>query len=182
MPAKESRENIRSSIWKAIAQSEIDLGDTPSEEVEKLVDVATEAAILEIDGYMDRQTEGDRAAADSYYALGEGGDEKILWKGRPLLSISEHYVITNERVRIVKGLLGKDREDVELIRIQDIDQSQTLRERALNVGDIIIRSHDSSTPLAVLNNVHDVQAVHEILRRAVISARKQNRMTFQEEM
>jgi hypothetical protein len=181
MPAKESGEKIRSKIWKAIAQSDIDLSALSSEEVEKLVDVATEAAILEIDEYMDRQTDDDMAATDHYYALG-GDEETVLWKGRPLLSINVHYVITNERVRIVRGLLGKDREDIELIRIQDIDQNQTLRERALNVGDIIIRSHDSSTPLAVLNNVHDVQSVHEILRRAVINARKQNRMTFQEEM
>jgi uncharacterized membrane protein YdbT with pleckstrin-like domain len=98
------------------------------------------------------------------------------------LSISEHYVITNERVRIVRGLLGKDREDIELVRIQDIDHSQTLRERALNVGDITIRSHDTSHPTLVLNNVRDVQEVHEILRRAVLNARKKYKITFQEEM
>jgi len=182
MPAKESREKIRSNIWKAIAQSELDLSALPSQEVEKLVDVATEAAILEVDEYMEQQTEGDQAASDRFYALGGDYEEKILWKGRPLLSISEHYVITNQRVRIVKGLLGKDREDVELIRVEDIDQSQTLRERAVKVGDITIRSHDKSRPVIVLNNVRDVQTVHEILRRAVIEARKANRFTFQEEM
>lgn len=182
MPANDSRDKIRSRIWKAVAQSELDLSALPSEEVENLVDVVTEAAILEIDEYMDHQTESDQAASDHYYPQGDDDEEQILWKGRPLLSISEHYVITSERVRIVRGLLGKDREDIELIRVQDIDHSQTLRERALNVGDISIHSHDRSHPTVVLNNVRDVQEVHEILRRAVLSARKKYKITFQEEM
>lgn len=182
MSAYDSRERIRSRIWKAVAQSEIDLSTLPPEQVEKLVDLVTESAILEFDEDMDHQVEADKAAADTFYPVGEGDGEQILWKGRPLLSISEHYVITNERVRIVRGLLGKDREDIELIRIQDIDHSQTLRERALNVGDITIKSHDRSHPSVVLNNVRDVQEVHEILRRAVLTARKQYNITFQEEM
>jgi len=182
MAVNDSREKIKSRIWKAIAQSDIDLSALSSEEVEGLVDLVTEAAILEIDEYMGHQTDDDQAAADRFYPLGDDAEETVLWKGRPLLSISEHYVITNERVRVVRGLLGKDREDIELIRVQDIDHSQTLRERVLNVGDITIRSHDSSNPALVLNNVHDVQEVHEILRRAVLNARKKYRITFQEEM
>jgi hypothetical protein len=50
------------------------------------------------------------------------------------------------------------------------------------VGDITIRSHDSSHPAIILNNVRDVQEVHEILRRAVLNARKRYKITFQEEM
>jgi len=182
MSANDSRESIRSRIWKAVAQSEIDLSAVPPEQVENLVDLVTEAAILEFDEDMEHQVDADKAAADRFYPAGDVDGEETLWKGRPLLSISEHYVITNERVRIVRGLLGKDREDIELIRIQDIDHSQTLRERALNVGDITIHSHDSSHPRVVLNNVRDVQEVHEILRRAVLNARKRYNISFQEEM
>jgi hypothetical protein len=182
MSVSDSRERIRARIWKAVAQSEIDLSALSGEDVESLVDMVSEAAMLEIDEDMEHQVEADKAAADRFYPAGDGDEELTLWKGRPLLSISEHYLITNERVRIVRGLLGKDREDIELIRIQDIDHSQTLRERALNVGDITIHSHDRSHPTVLLNNVRDVQEVHEILRRAVIAARKQHNITFQEEM
>ncbi len=182
MTAKNSREKLRTQVWQAIAQSEIDLSAVPSSELEELVDIVIEAAILELDDTMEQQEAADKDAADRYYPAVEGDDEQVLWKGRPILSISEHYLITNERVRIVRGLLGKDRQDIELIRIQDIDHSQTLRERALNVGDVTIHSHDRSRPKVVLNNVRDVQEVHEILRRAVISARKKYKITFQEEM
>jgi len=182
MSANDARERLRSQVWKAIARSEIDLSAVPDGSIEQLVDVVTEAAIMEIDQSIEHQEAADEAAVDQYYPPADGDEEQLLWKGRPLLSISEHYVITSERVRIVRGLLGKDRQDIELIRIQDIDHSQTLRERALNVGDITIHSHDRSRPTVILNNVHDVQDVHEILRRAVIAARKKHKISFQEEM
>ncbi|UCG25407.1 MAG: PH domain-containing protein [Chloroflexota bacterium] len=182
MTRNDSRERVRSRVWKAIAQSEIDLSSVPAADQETLVDLVAEAAILEIDDEMIQQESADKAAADTYYPTAEGEDEQLLWKGRPILSISEHYLITNERVRVVRGLLGKEREDIELIRIQDIDHSQTLRERAVNVGDLTIHSHDRSHPVVVLNNIRDVQEVHEILRRAVIAARKHHKITFQEEM
>jgi hypothetical protein len=79
-------------------------------------------------------------------------------------------------------LLGKERRDIELVRIQDIDQRQTLRERLFSIGDIMIKSHDISSPIITLNDVRDPEGVPEILRRAVISARKEHGLSFQEEM
>ncbi|NJN98016.1 MAG: PH domain-containing protein [Anaerolineales bacterium] len=106
----------------------------------------------------------------------------MLWEGRPYLSLSVHYKITNERVRITEGIVGKDREDIELVRIQDIDMTQGMSERMMNIGDIHIRSHDRSNPEVVLNNVSSPSEVHEILRRAVLKARKKHNVTFREEM
>jgi uncharacterized membrane protein YdbT with pleckstrin-like domain len=108
--------------------------------------------------------------------------EKILWQGRPFLSVSTNYLITDERIRVIHGLIGKDREDVELIRIQDIDLKQTLSDRILNVGDITILSHDSSHPELLLENVRDPDTVHEMLRRAVLNARKAHGLSYREEM
>ena len=79
-------------------------------------------------------------------------------------------------------MLAKDREDIELVRVQDIDQSQSISERLLNIGDIHLRSHDRSHPETVLRNVKGPQEVHEILRRAVLDARKRHKLTYREEM
>jgi uncharacterized membrane protein YdbT with pleckstrin-like domain len=108
--------------------------------------------------------------------------EKVLWEGRPFLSLSVHYRITSERVRITEGMLGKDREDIELVRVQDIDLTQGLTERMLGIGDIHIRSHDKSNPSVTLNNVSNPTQVHEILRRAMLKARKKYNVSFREEM
>jgi hypothetical protein len=182
MSTSETRNSIETKVWKAIAQSEIDVSDMKKSEIDRLVALITDTVFLEIDKALDQSEAADEDAAQKYYPPAEDEEETVLWQGRPFLSISEHYLITNQRVRIVEGLLGKKRKDIELIRIQDLDQTQTLRERTLNLGDITIHSHDRSDPIITLNNVRGPERVHEILRQAVLNIRKQNKLTFQEEM
>ena len=180
MNVKEARARIKARVWQALAQSDLSLKSFPREEVESLVEFVVDAALLEIDeeigASLTQELEPARTAT-----LGVD-DEEILWQGRPLLSLTTRYVITNERVRIISGLLGKNREDVELVRVQDIDQSQSLGERMLNVGDVTIHSHDRSHPTIHLENVQNPQEVHEIVRRAVLDARKKHGLTYREEM
>jgi hypothetical protein len=52
----------------------------------------------------------------------------------------------------------------------------------LGIGDIHIRSHDRSNPDVTINNVSNPTEVHEILRRAVLKARKKYNVSFREEM
>lgn len=182
MLAEKSRERIRARIWQSIAQSDLELEALDKDQLELLVDLVTEAAMLEINDQIDQSVAADDEAKNQYYPQVEDDGEQILWQGKPFLSFSEHYVITNERIRIIRGLLGKDRQDIELIRVQDIDQSQTLRERTLNLGDITIHSHDRAAPTVVLNNVRDPEQVQNILRKAVQDVRKKQKITFQEEM
>lgn len=182
MSTEKSRERIKARVWQSIAQSDLELESVDKEQLESLVNLVTEAAMLEINDQIDQSVAADDEAKNQYYPqLGKDGEE-VLWQGKPFLSLSEHYVITNERIRIVRGLLGKERQDIELIRVQDIDQSQTLRERTLNLGDITIHSHDRAAPKIVLNNIRDPEKVHEILRQAVQNIRRKHKMTFQEEM
>jgi hypothetical protein len=63
-----------------------------------------------------------------------------------------------------------------------MDYTQGLTERALGIGDITIRSQDPSHPVLVHNNIRNPSEVHEILRRAVLKARKEHGLTFREEM
>ena len=176
MDVNESRNRIRARVWQALAQSEIDLDGVSKEEQEKLVDLVADAALVEAD-----EAVSERMGATKLDLEGLD-DEEILWEGRPFLSITTRYIITNERIRIFTGLLGKDKEDVELIRVQDIDQKQTLRERVLNLGDVIIHSHDSSHPTIELNNVKNPEELHQLLRKAVVAARKKHGLIYREEM
>jgi hypothetical protein len=176
----EAQSRVKASVWKALAQADVDLSVLPRTEQEALVEIVTNAALLEIDKEIGEELNVNRNTLISEHPNHE--DEEIRWEGRPFLSVSTHYIITSQRVRIIEGLFGKDREDIELIRIQDIDQSQSLRERLLNLGDITVRGHDTSQPKAVLNNISDPQTVHELLRKAILSARKKYGLTYREEM
>lgn len=182
MSLKESHGRIKAQVWKAIAKSELDLGAVPESELDALVELVTDAALIEIDNELGKSSQMEAMPEPGNYIESQGEKELVLWSGRPFLSIVTEFIITNERVRIISGLLGKDREDIELIRIQDIDQKQALSDRILQIGDIVILSHDSSDPRAILHNVKDPQKVHELLRRAVLEARKKHGLIYREEM
>jgi hypothetical protein len=186
MSIQEARTRIQARAWRDIAQSGLDLSPLPRPTLEALVDLVSDAALLEIDdelaATLKREPAPALVAQEAAEASVTGEDEQILWEGRPFLTITIRYLITNQRVRIIEGLIGKTREDIELVKIQDMSQSQTVRERLLNLGDITIRSSDRSHPVVVLDNIKDPQAVHETLRRAVLKAREEHGLRFREQM
>lgn len=181
MTIEQTRTRIQARVWQSLAQSDLSLQGMPREELEALVAMVTDAALLEVDADLSTKVDALKATPEAI-AAGDMGNEDILWQGRPFLSVTEQYIITDERVRIITGLLGKERVDIELVRIQDFDQTQTIRERMLNLGDLTIHSHDRSHPVTVLNNIRNPEEVHEILRRAVLDARSRHRLSYREEM
>lgn len=182
MSVNEVKSNVKARVWKAIAQADLDVSSLSKETLETLVDLVSEAAMLESDDELDKSIRSQGVDTAVSTDILDDAKEDILWEGRPFLSISLHYTITDERIRITEGFLGKARENVELIRIQDVDYGQTFSERILNLGDINVRSHDSSHPQITLKNIKEPEKVYEILRRAVLHARKKHNFTYREEM
>ena len=192
MSLDEAQARIKARVWQAIAQTDLDLSGVTKENREALVDLVTEAALLEMDSGLTKSLRESQPAPDAPTApndfapslTGAPNDdvEEILWEGRPFLSLTLKYIITDERIRVIEGLVGKVRRDVELVRIQSMDQSQRVGERLLNLGDIVIRSHDPLNPIIIFNNVPDPQNVHEILRRAVLRARDKYKLSYREQM
>ena len=181
MSVDETKVKITASIWQSIAQSGVQVTTMPQDQLNALVNAIADGVLRGLDETMDQA--GLPARQGALAAAGPLTDEEqILWEGRPFLSLVQFYQITSERVRIVRGLLSKDRDDIELVRIQDIDHDQGITERILGIGDIVIRSSDNTLPEVVLSNVSDPQEVHEILRRAMLDARRRYRYSVQEEM
>lgn len=179
---EENKGQIKTRIWQSIAQSGVEVSAIPREQLDTLVDAIAEGVLVAIDDMLDEIGLPQRPSTADTVSGKQDGQEQVLWEGRPFLSLVENYVVTSERVRVVTGLIGKQREDIELVRVQDIDHTQGISERILNIGDIIIRSSDPSDPEIVLRNVRDPEHVHEVIRRAMLDARKRYRFSFQEEM
>jgi len=171
------RAQLTGSIWQAIAQSGVDLSTVPHAEQEKLVGKITDSVLQSVDDLLDKEDE-----APAFDDLDDEHDERLLWQGRPFLSIVEHYAVTSERLKVVRGLLSRDVENYELIRIQDIDFKQGVGDRVFGLGDITIRGHDPSDPKTVLRNVREPEKVYEILRKAWLEARKRHGLQFREYM
>ncbi len=175
------RTQVQSSVWQGIAQSGVNLAAMPAADQQRMVENITNNVLLTFNAVMNQARPSMPASAIPPVAPSDT-EETVLWEGAPFLSISEHYTITSERIKIVHGMIGKDIENIELIRVQDIDITQNLSERIFNIGDIQIRGADLSHPTVALQNINDPQEVYEILRKAWLSARKRYGLQFRETM
>jgi hypothetical protein len=178
MAIEQTRAQMKGSIWQAIAQSGVDLSAIPQEQQELLVNKIADNVLVAVNTMLDEIPRAQPVETEVNASM----EEQILWKGHPFLSIVEDYVVTTERVKVIKGMLSRDIENFELIRIQDIDLSQAVTERMLGLGDITIRGHDPSDPSIVLRNIPRPEEVYEILRKAWLEARKRHGLQFREYM
>ncbi len=65
----------------------------------------------------------------------------LLWAGVRLANwLTTHFVLTSERLIFRRGLLSKHGRDVPLGRVNNIDMHQTVWERILRAGDLLIES------------------------------------------
>jgi hypothetical protein len=185
------RAEMISAVWQAVAQSRVDLSSVSQEDQDKLVRMIADRMMVTMNSVMDEVVKPEalehpaaKADVDQQATAQPVNDfgEKVLWRDRPFLSLVEEYILTNERIKIVQGLLSRKTENYELIRIQDIDFKQNVSERVLNIGDIFIRGHDPSNPEVILRNIADPEQVYETLRRAWMEARKKHGLQFREYM
>ena len=173
------RASVRARIWQTFAESGVNLSSVPKADLESLVDQVTDNVLIEVNTLIGER-QGVPEVLINRAETGEGEAEQVLWQGRPFLSIFELYTISTERLRVVHGFLGKDHENIELVRINDLDWDHGIFERALGIGDILVHSVDKTEPTVVLRNVTDPAKVYEILRAAMLDARKKHHIMYEQ--
>ena len=178
MTPSDLQSRLKARIWQSVAQSGVDLSGLAPDAADRLVSAISDGVVAEFDALMADAAPG---AEDDTADL-DPAKERVLWQGRPFLSLLTRYIITNQRLRISHGLIARTRSDIELVRIQDLDQTQSIGERLFNLGDIRVQSHDPDDALVVLQNLTDPDQVMEVLRAAVIEARERYKLSYREEM
>jgi hypothetical protein len=180
MDINQVQETTKKRIWQAIASSGVNVSSIAKGDLEKLVDTIAQEVLEEIDALQ------QSALPPQLQSISQSGDatedEKVLWEGRPFLSLVEYYVVTTERIRVISGLLGHEHENIELVRLKDVDWKQGVGERVFGIGDIVLNSVDATMPRAVLRNVKHPEEVQEIVRRAMLEARKKYHIIFEQNM
>lgn len=177
MEIEQLRAKVMASVWQSIAESDVDLSSIPLEKRQKMVNSLVDEMLKVVDSLLDeipKPVQAEVAQTASEF------EEKILWEGRPFLSLVENYLITSERIKVTHGLLSRDIENFELVRIQDIDLSRNLGERMIGLGDILIKGQDPSDPELTLRNIKDPEQLYELLRRAWLAARKRHGLQFRD--
>ncbi len=118
---------------------------------------------------------------------GVPGGERLLWEGRPSrlwsprMSLMNRYRLTNQRLIMEYGFIGKTTEEIELYRVMDVGVKQHPLERIVQMGDIYIASGDASTPTKYLHNIADPNRIKDMIREATRQERDRRRVMLRED-
>lgn len=97
-----------------------------------------------------------------------------IWKWLVLKNI--RYELTSERLRIRQGVLNKELDELELYRVRDYKLEQPLVLRLFSLGNITLRSSDTSHPVIILRAIRDGEQVREQIRKYVEECRVKKRV------
>lgn len=108
--------------------------------------------------------------------------ETVLWEGAPhglLNPIESHairWVLTTERLRVIRGILARSTEEIELTRVRDVSLDQGLTQRALGIGTVTVVGTDATSPSVIIHDIEEPEQVMELIRQAVREQRRRYRV------
>lgn len=80
--------------------------------------------------------------------------------------VSTRYTITDRRLNIKHGIISREIQETRLERVQDVNYSQSLIQRLLQVGDIDFDTASNDPTDFVFAGVNDPQTVVDAVNRA----------------
>jgi uncharacterized membrane protein YdbT with pleckstrin-like domain len=97
-----------------------------------------------------------------------------VWKW--LVLNNTRYELTTERLRVRRGVLSKELEELELYRVRDYRLEQPFILRLFSLGNITINTTDVSQPIVILHGVRNSEHVREQIRNHVEQCRTAKRV------
>jgi uncharacterized membrane protein YdbT with pleckstrin-like domain len=94
-----------------------------------------------------------------------------------LRSLSMTFEITSQRVRIERGILSKDKDSIELFRIDHFDLHKPLGMRLAGYCLLHLRSSDSSFQTVILYGIPNLEQLADTLRECSLRERSRRRVT-----
>ena len=99
-----------------------------------------------------------------------------------LACLSTEWRIFEDSIETDTGLIARRIGNVQVFRIRDLALRQSILNRLLGVGDVLVTSTDQSTPYLAIRGVKDPRAVYDTLRELVArSAAARRTMIVEEE-
>jgi len=130
-------------------------------------------------------------------------DERIEWSGHPsqwrnlwwfvacvllvpipwaiwrwLETRNTTYTLTDQRLKATRGVFTRTTEDLELYRVRDSRFEQSVAERMLGLGQIVLFTTDETSPEIRLTFIRDAEAVREKIRTLVEARRDAKRVRY----
>lgn len=185
MERDQVRQAVSAQVFQSLNESGVQITAIPQPQLQALVSALADGVFAALAVIEDENTSSFANRVVGAVGNGSSGgavEEKLLWRGRPYLTIGTVYEITTQRIRILRGILGNKIEEIELVRVRDTRVKQHVGERVLNVGDVTVISNDATAPEVTLNNVPNPIEVREIIRKAVMEEKERRGLRYREDM
>jgi len=85
---------------------------------------------------------------------------------RHILRQREVYTLTNHKIEFTYGLIAKLRRNIPLRNVQDVTVTQSIMERLLGIGDIVIDSAAEGGKIP-LRNIHQPEKYSDMILREI---------------
>ena len=170
------RDIVNRTFYSSLEESKTDLSVLPPGQLQGMVRAFSDSmfAVLE------ELEETPALPASTASSSPDDGEERIVWSGRPLMTLRVRYELTTQRLRIYRGLIGRDIEEIDLIRIRDTKIKQHAGERTINIGDITIFSTDANNREIVLSNVDKPLEVRELIRKTYLAEQERRGLKYRD--
>lgn len=167
------RDIVNRTFYSSLEESQTELSAIPPGQLQGLIRAISDSMFAVLDGL--EETPEVVAAPTSATE-----EEVVLWTGRPFMTLRVRYELTSQRLRIYRGLIGRDIEEIDLIRVRDTKIKQHAGERTINIGDITVFSTDSNNPEIILSNVDKPLEVREIIRKAYLAEQERRGLRYRD--
>ena len=167
------RDIVNRTFYSSLEESQTELSAIPPGQLQGLIRAISDSMFAVLDGL--EETPEVVAAPTSATE-----EEVVLWAGRPFMTLRVRYELTSQRLRIYRGLIGRDIEEIDLIRVRDTKIKQHAGERTINIGDITVFSTDSNNPEIILSNVDKPLEVREIIRKAYLAEQERRGLRYRD--
>ena len=98
----------------------------------------------------------------------------IAWKY--LVIRTHHFELTNERLKITRGVINQHIDEIELYRVKDSQLVRTWWMRLTGLAAVLLQTSDRSMPSLRIPAIRDGASMREILRRQVEIQRDKKRV------
>ena len=85
---------------------------------------------------------------------------------------SVRYRLTSQRLFVETGIFSCRKDELELLRVDDVNVTQNLLERIFGVGNVVIHSTDASNPELTVAGIDDPDTLKEHVREFTRVLRK----------
>lgn len=100
----------------------------------------------------------------------------LPWLCKAIATRFDNYELTTERLNHSEGVFSRSVEALELYRVKDMRLEMPLHFRIFGLSRILLETSDRSTPVVVLEGIHEGGKLADLIRRHVEIMRDKKRV------